>query len=115
MQAITGDGVDLLYEHIGASVFEQCYRSLRRGGRMVTNGVTAGHLAQLHLGRLWTRELSLIGATMHPDRDLPAIMKYVQQRKFRGVVDRVFPLKDAAEAHRVLESNQFFGKLILVP
>jgi len=108
-------GVDLVYEHIGATVFEQCYRSLKRGGRLVTNGVTAGHIVELHLGRLWTRELSLIGATMHPDRDLPAVMNLVERRLVRAVLDRVFPLKDAGEAHRVLESNDFFGKLVLVP
>lgn len=110
-----GQGVDVVYEHIGATVFEQCYRSLKRGGRLVTNGVTAGHLAELHLGRLWTRELSLIGATMHPDQDLPAVMNLVERKLVRAVLDRVFPLEDAAEAHRVLESNDFFGKLVLVP
>lgn len=110
-----GAGVDLLYEHIGQVVWEQAFRSLKRGGRLVTNGVTTGHLVQLHLGQLWTREISLIGATMHPERDLPAIMAAFQRRALRGVVDRVLPLKDAAEAHRILESNQFFGKLILVP
>ncbi|MBI4497378.1 MAG: zinc-binding dehydrogenase [Chloroflexi bacterium] len=111
-----GAGVDLIYEHIGQSVFDQCYRSLKRGtGRLVTNGVTSGHLTQLHLGQLWTREVSLIGSTMHPELDLPAIMKGVARKALRGVVDRVFPLKDAAEAHRVLESNDFFGKLVLVP
>lgn len=115
LRQTNGQGVDLVYEHIGATVFEECYRSLKRGGRLVTNGVTAGHLAELHLGRLWTRELSLIGATMHPDRDLPAVMNLVERKLVRAIVDRVFALKDAAEAHRVLESNDFFGKLVLVP
>ena len=110
-----GEGVDLIYEHIGQTVFEQCYRSLKPGGRFVTNGVTAGHLVELHLGRLWTRELSLIGATYHPERDLPAIMRMVEKKALRGVVDRVWPLQEAGEAHEVLESNDFFGKLILAP
>ena len=110
-----GAGVDLIYEHIGQSVFDQCYKSLKRGGRLVTNGVTAGHMVQLHLGQLWSRELTLIGSTMHPDEDLASIMQAVKKRALRGVVDRVFPLSEAAEAHRVLESNEFFGKLILVP
>jgi len=110
-----GAGVDLIYEHIGQSVWDQCYRSLKRGGRLVTNGVTSGHLVQLHLGQLWSREMTLIGATMHPDQDLPAIMKAAERKAIRGVVDRTFPLKEAAKAHEVLESNNFFGKLVLVP
>jgi len=108
-----GRGVDVVYEHIGAAVFEQAYRSLAPGGRFVTNGVTAGHLAELHLGRLWTREMAVIGATYHPGEDLPSIMRLVERRVVRGVVDRVFPLREAAAAQQVLESNQFFGKLIL--
>jgi NADPH:quinone reductase-like Zn-dependent oxidoreductase len=94
-------------------VFEQAYRSLAPGGRFVTNGVTAGHLAELHLGRLWTREMAVMGANYHPSEDLPAIMRLVDRKVVRGVVDRVFPLQEAGAAHQVLESNQFFGKLIL--
>lgn len=108
-----GQGVDLVYEHIGVEVFEQAYRSLRVGGRLVTNGVTSGHMVQLHLGRLWTREISLIGSTMHPAEDLAAIVPLLARQEVRGVIDRVLPLRDAAEGHRVLESNDFFGKVVL--
>lgn len=108
-----GQGVDLVYEHIGVDVFEQAYRSIKMGGRLVTNGVTTGHLVQLHLGRLWTREISLIGSTMHPAEDLAAVVPLLARREVRGVIDRVLPLKDAAEGHRVLESNDFFGKVVL--
>ncbi len=113
MEHTDGQGVDLVYEHIGQAVFEQCYRSMKLGARYVTNGVSSGHMASIHLGRLWTREMKLIGANFHPDRDLPDIMPLVERKQFHGVVDQVFPLKDAAAAHEVLESNNFFGKLVL--
>lgn len=113
LAATEGRGVDLVYEHIGAPVFEQAYRSIKEGGRLVTNGVTAGHLAQLHLGRLWTREITLIGSTMHPALDLGAVVPLLARGLVRPVIDRVLPLRDAAQAHRVLESNNFFGKVVL--
>jgi NADPH:quinone reductase-like Zn-dependent oxidoreductase len=113
LQHTAGRGVDLVYEHIGVAVFEQAYRSIAIGGRLVTNGVTTGHLVQLHLGRLWTREVSLIGSTMHPGEDLGAVLPLLQRGQVHGVVDRVLPLKNAAEGHRVLESNEFFGKVVL--
>ncbi len=113
MEHTGGQGVDLLYEHIGVAVFEQAYRSLKMGGRLVTNGVTSGHIVSLHLGRLWTREVSLIGSTMHPAEDLHHMVPLLQRGDVHGVIDRVLPLKDAAEGHRVLESNDFFGKVVL--
>jgi len=110
-----GEGVDVLFEHIGASVWQECYASLRRGGRFVNSGVTAGHRVELHLGQLWTRELTLMGTTMQPREDMPHIMKLVGAGKLRGVVAQVLPLSEAQRAHEIMESNQFFGKLVLVP
>lgn len=116
VRALTrGEGVDVLFEHIGAPVWEECYASLRRGGRFVNSGVTAGHRVQLHLGQLWTRELTLMGTSMQPREDMPIIMKLVGEGKLRGVVAQVLPLSEAQRAHEIMASNQFFGKLVLVP
>ena len=113
MAATKNEGVELLYEHIGVDVFEQAYRSLKMGGRLVTNGVTTGHLVSLHLGRLWTREVSLIGSTMHPAEDLRHMVPLLERGQVHGVIQQVLPLADAAEGHRVLDSNNFFGKVVL--
>lgn len=110
-----GAGVHVLFEHIGAPVWQECFASLRHGGRFVNSGVTAGHRVELHLGQLWTRELSLLGTAMKPQEDMPKIMELVAQRKLRGVVSQVFPLAEAAQAHALMERNEFFGKIVLVP
>ena len=110
-----GEGVHVVLEHIGAPVWKECFASLRRGGRFVNSGVTAGHWVELHLGQLWTRELSLLGTRMQPREDMPRIMKLVRAGKLRGVVSQVFPLTEAQQAHALLERSEFFGKQILVP
>lgn len=110
-----GEGVHVLFEHIGAPVWQECYASLRHGGRFVNSGVTAGHRVELHLGQLWTRELTLMGTAMRPREDMPKIMKLVRAGKLRGVVSQIFPLAEAALAHAVMERNDFFGKIVLVP
>ncbi len=110
-----GEGVHVVFEHIGAPVWKECFASLRRGGRFVNSGVTAGHRVELHLGQLWTRELTLMGTTMQPREDMPKIMKLVRAGKLRGVVSQVFPLAEARQAHATMEKNEFFGKLVLVP
>lgn len=110
-----GAGVHVLFEHIGAPVWQECYASLRQGGRFVNSGVTAGYRVELHLGQLWTRELTLMGTAMKPQEDMPKIMKLVEAGKLRGVVSQIFPLAEAAQAHAVMERGDFFGKLVLVP
>lgn len=110
-----GQGVDVVFEHIGASVWEECFASLKRGGRFVNCGVSAGSRGQIHLGQLWTKDLTIMGTGMQPREDLPKVMRLVERQEFRGVLFKTFPLEEAAAAHQLLESSNFFGKLVLKP
>lgn len=108
-----GQGVDLVFEHIGTPVWESCFASLRRRGRLVICGVTAGHWVKLHLGQLWSKELGVIGSTNYPEEDFNAIARLVERGLIHGVVDSVFPLDKTAEAQKRMESGDFFGKIVL--
>ncbi len=109
------EGVHVIFEHVGAPVWRECFASLRRGGRFINSGVTAGHRVELHLGQLWTRELTLMGTTMRPREDMPEIMKLVYERKLHGILSEALPLREAARAHELMERSEFFGKIVLVP
>jgi NADPH:quinone reductase len=110
-----GEGVDVVLEHVGTPVWKACFESLRTGGRFVTCGVTAGHRVELHLGRVFSRGLSIMGVGHGSTDDMHAFLKVVGQGKVHGVVYRTFPLTEASEAHRVMEASSFFGKLVLNP
>jgi NADPH:quinone reductase len=110
-----GEGVDVVLEHVGTPVWKACFESLKPGGRLVTCGVTAGHRVELHLGRVFSRGLAIMGVGRGTADDMRAFLKVVGQGKVRGVVYRTFPLAAAAEAHRVMEASSFFGKLVLNP
>jgi NADPH2:quinone reductase len=110
-----GEGVDVVLEHVGAPVWQACFESLKPGGRFVTCGVTAGHRVDLHLGRVFSRGLSIMGVGRGTPDDMRAFLTVVAQGKVRGVVHRTFPLAQAAEAHQVMEASSFFGKLVLRP
>jgi NADPH:quinone reductase len=110
-----GEGVDVVLEHVGAPVWQACFESLKPGGRFVTCGVTAGHRVDLHLGRVFSRGLTIMGVGRGTSDDMRAFLKVVAQGKVRGVVHRTFPLAQAADAHRVMEASSFFGKLVLQP
>ena len=108
-----GQGVDLVFEHIGTPVWESCFASLKRGGILVTCGVTAGHRVSLHLGQLWRRELTIIGSDVNSEEDFGTIARLAGQGAIHGVVDSVFPLEPASEAQERMKSRDFFGKIVL--
>jgi NADPH2:quinone reductase len=110
-----GEGVDVVLEHVGTPVWKACFESLKPGGRFVTCGVTAGHRVELHLGRVFSRGLTIMGVGHGTPDDMRAFLKVVEQGKVQGVVYRTFPLANAAEAHRMMEASSFFGKLVLNP
>lgn len=70
---------------------------------------------ELHLGRVFSRGLTIMGVGRGTPDDMRAFLKIVGQGKVQGVVYRTFPLAKAAEAHRVMEASSFFGKLVLNP
>lgn len=67
----------------------------------------------LHLGQLWMRRLSLIGSLNDPENDLKIVADLIERGTVYPVVDSVFPLEEAAEAHKRMEARDFFGKIVL--
>ncbi len=110
-----GRGVDVVFEHVGPAVFEQCVRALAKGGRLVTCGATSGPTVTVDLRYFYSRQLALIGSMMGRTSELLTIVRLVGEGKLKPVIDRTFPLADAAKAQEVLESRNFFGKLVLTP
>ncbi len=108
-------GVDIVVEHVGVATFEKSVKSLAVGGRLVTCGATTGFDARLDLRLLFAKQLSVIGSYMGTPRELVAAAEGLFDGTFRPVVARTFPLADAADAHRALESSQHFGKIVLLP
>jgi NADPH:quinone reductase-like Zn-dependent oxidoreductase len=85
----------------------------RWGGRVVTCGATAGFTPTLDLRQIFFRQVEVRGSTMGSKGDLFPILALVEEGRLRPVVDRVMPLWRAAEAHRVLEAREAFGKVVL--
>ncbi len=114
VRRLTGKrGVDIVVEHVGAETFDRSVRSLARGGRLVTCGATTGGDVTINLRLIFFKLLSILGSTMGSLGELHEIMKHVESGRLRPVVDRVLPLRDVAEGHRVLEAREAFGKVVL--
>jgi putative PIG3 family NAD(P)H quinone oxidoreductase len=122
-QATGGEGVDVVLDSIGAPYFERNLAALRTGGRLVLIGLMGGAKTELNLGVLLARRLSLIGSTLRSrsHAEKAAVVagfrarfgRELESGALRPVVDRVLPLEQAAEAHRLLEASEHFGKVVL--
>ena len=106
-------GVDVVFEHVGTATWDDSLASLAAGGRLVTCGATTGYDAKVDLRFLFSRQLSLLGSYMGTKSELQTVMKLVSAGKLKPIVDRVFPLAEAAAAHTYLESGSQFGKVVL--
>lgn len=108
-------GVDIVVEHVGEATWETSVRALARGGRLVTCGATSGPRAALDVRYVFSRALSILGTWMGSKGELLELLPFVEDGRLRPVVDRVMPLSAARDAHRWLESDAHFGKVVLVP
>ena len=106
-------GVDVVVEHVGGEVLDKSIRSLTRGGRLVTVGGTASYECKIQVNYSFHKELQIIGSNSATLRDMEAMMPLLASGRLKPVVDRVFPLEEAADAHRYLEEGKQFGKVIL--
>jgi NADPH:quinone reductase-like Zn-dependent oxidoreductase len=108
-------GVDVIVEHVGAAVWEDCFNSLATYGRLVTCGVTSGGEVKLNLQGLFGRQRTIMGSFMGGKAELLEALKLIARHKVRAVIDSTFPLQEAAAAQRKMESREFFGKILLHP
>jgi NADPH2:quinone reductase len=112
-----GEGVDVVLDPVGAATFPAAMRSLRREGRYVTTGVTAGHYADIHLGKVFQLGLTVTGVGRPSNERIRDVMQrllaLVATGEVRPAVHAVVPLERIAEAHQLLESSAVFGKLVI--
>ncbi|MBI3006007.1 MAG: zinc-binding dehydrogenase [Ignavibacteriales bacterium] len=108
-------GVEIIIDHVGKSVWDECIRSLTKGGKLVTCGATSGYDAVTDLRYVFYKQLQILGSTMGKKGDLVTILKFFEEGKLKPVIDRMMPLSQIKEAHRILEEGKQFGKIVLIP
>ena len=108
-------GVDIVFEHVGQATWLESVRSLKPGGTLVTCGATTGGEGSLDIRVLFTRQLNLLGSFMGTMGELHEVLKHVFAGRLKPVVDRSFPLREAAAAHDYVAKSSMFGKVILNP
>ncbi len=110
-----GLGADAVFDPLGAATFGQSVAMARRGGVVVTVGTTTGSRVELELREVFTKRLTIVGAFLGTAGLLPRLLGLFSRGGLTPVIDRAYPLDEAAEAHRALEAGRVFGNLVLTP
>ena len=105
-------GVDVVVDNVGTT-FPLSFRAARKGGRILTVGNTGGAKFEIDNRFIFGKHLSVIGSTMGTLQDFKTVMNFVVQGKFQVVLDRQYPLRDAAKAQDRLEKGEQLGKITL--
>ncbi|MCX5388317.1 NAD(P)H-quinone oxidoreductase [Streptomyces sp. NBC_00083] len=123
LKATDGIGADVILDIMGAKYLERNVRALAVNGRLAVIGLQGGAKGELNLGALLTKRAAVTATSLRgrPASEKAAIVAAVREHVWpliagggvRPVVDRTVPLADAAEGHRVLESSQHIGKILL--
>ena len=106
-------GVDVVFENVGAAVWDSALKSAVRGGRIVTCGATSGDQPGADLRRVFIRQLQIYGSTLGNLAELRDLVRFCAQHNLRPVMDQVFPVVQAHAALDRLASGQQFGKVAL--
>jgi NADPH:quinone reductase-like Zn-dependent oxidoreductase len=106
-------GVDVIVEHVGGVVLEQCFHCLARGGAIVTCGATAGREVKLDLWPLFVKQQRLVGSYGRNRSDMAATLQAVAEGWLRPVVHQVYEMQDTARAFADLRSGRVLGKAVI--
>ena len=108
-------GVDVVINFTGGPTWVPSLRCLKRGGKLLVCGATAGHDPQEDLRYVWTFELKIIGSNSFYDEDLDALLRLVAEGRMKPVIDKMLPLEEAVEGLRLIEEREIIGKVIVTP
>jgi NADPH:quinone reductase-like Zn-dependent oxidoreductase len=106
------NGVDIVVDNVGTT-FSLSFRSVRKGGRILTVGNTGGPKFEIDNRFIFGRHLSIIGSTMGTKKDFLDVMELVFSDNLKPVLDQDYPLADASVAQERLENGQQMGKITL--
>ncbi|MFE0042184.1 NAD(P)H-quinone oxidoreductase [Streptomyces albireticuli] len=118
-----GVGADVILDILGAKYLARNVAALAVNGRLVVIGLQGGRKAELDLGTLLTKRAAVLATSLRarPLQEKAAIVAAVREHvwpliaggRVRAVVDRTLPMRDAAQAHRILEESSHVGKILL--
>jgi len=108
-------GVDVVVNFTGGDTWVPSLRCIKRGGKLLVCGASAGHDPKEDLRYVWSFEINIQGSNSFYDDDLKGLMALIQQGKMTPVIDKELPLDQAIEGLRLIQDREVFGKVVVTP
>lgn len=115
VRRIAPDGVDLVFDSIGAGTVPVSLGMLANGGRLLCCGILSGREARLNVHALYFHHLSIHGLFLGSREDMREVISLTARGELMPLIDRVLPMEKASEGHRLLETGGQIGKIVLTP
>jgi alcohol dehydrogenase len=108
-------GVDVVVNYTGGDTWIPSLRALKRRGKLLTCGATAGFDTRNDMRFIWVRELQILGSNGYSKQDVATALDHAGAGRVKPVISHRLPLSEAREAERLMEDRKFFGKIVLLP
>jgi NADPH:quinone reductase-like Zn-dependent oxidoreductase len=108
-------GVDVVVNFTGGPTWVPSLKCLKRGGKLLVCGATAGHDPAEDLRYVWTFEINIVGSNSFYDDDLAGLMTMIREGRMKPVIDKVLKLDEAAAGLRLIQDRKVIGKVIVTP
>lgn len=109
----SGQGAAVVVEHVGPATWKHSLKSVGCSGRLVTCGATTGPNADLDLRTVFSREITILGSRMGTQKEFQELCGPVFAGDIKPIIDKVYPLGEAAQAHAYLQAQEHVGKVVL--
>jgi NADPH:quinone reductase-like Zn-dependent oxidoreductase len=115
MEITGGRGVDLVFEHVGGELFQKAIEALSHNGRLVICGAHSGEVVPFDIIPFFRAQHRIIGSFVYEREELDHVLDFAARGRLNPLVAKTFPLAEVREAFALLESRDFFGKILLRP
>ncbi len=115
MELTDGHGVDLVYEHVGGDRFADGMGSLSWNGRMVICGGHTGEVVPFDIIPFFRGQHQIVGSFVYDRDELEKVLALGARGLLEPLVAETFPLSETRAAMEMMESRNFFGKLVVLP
>ena len=108
-------GVDVVINFTGGDTWVPSLRCIKRGGKLLVCGATAGHDPKEDLRYVWSFEINIQGSNSFYDEDLQGLLALIEDGKMKPVIDKVLPLDQAIAGLRLIRDREVIGKVVVTP
>ncbi len=105
----------MIFEHIGGSHWNKELAMLKYGATLVTTGATTGYNVQTDLRHIFFKGTNVLGSTQGTRAELEEAMHWMSKGRIKSIIDSVYSLENAVDAHTKMLRGDVFGKILMTP